>query len=412
MVDRFRFGKERTEALVAPASGGRATCYDTEIPKLAVRITSAGTKSFYVVKRTGREMVWFKLGVFPDMSVEQARKEAPKSLAAFASDQNPADVRRAQKQEPTFREMFKEYGERHGIKKRSWTTDQSLYANHLQSLAPRKLTNISRAMISRILSDLEREGKAGATINNVRALVSTIYGRAIEWGHATANPVTGIRTRTKVKRDRFLQADELPRFFQSVAAEPNETLRDYILLALLTGARRSNLLAMRWAEINLPDSVWRLSDTKIGTPQNVTLSPEAVTILQARKEAAKPGAVLVFPGTGASGHIEEPKKAVIRIMARAGIPYGRNDPDGVTLHDLRRTLGSWQAKTGASLAIIGNSLNHKSQQAMAIYARPDLDPVRASVNTATAAMMEAGGMKQKLAVVPLLRRAGATRKSP
>jgi len=412
MVDRFRFGKERTEALVAPASGGRATCYDTEIPKLAVRITSAGTKSFYVVKRTGREMVWFKLGVFPDMSVEQARKEAPKSLAAFASDQNPADVRRAQKQEPTFREMFKEYGERHGIKKRSWTTDQSLYANHLQSLAPRKLTNISRAMISRILSDLEREGKAGATINNVRALVSTIYGRAIEWGHATANPVTGIRTRTKVKRDRFLQADELPRFFQSVAAEPNETLRDYILLALLTGARRSNLLAMRWAEINLPDSVWRLSDTKIGTPQNVTLSPEAVTILQARKEAAKPGAVLVFPGTGASGHIEEPKKAVIRIMARAGIPYGRNDPDGVTLHDLRRALGSWQAKTGASLAIIGNSLNHKSQQAMAIYARPDLDPVRASVNTATAAMMEAGGMKQKLAVVPLLRRAGATRKSP
>lgn len=372
MVDRFRFGKERTEALVAPASGGRATCYDTEIPKLAVRITSAGTKSFYVVKRTGREMVWFKLGVFPDMSVEQARKEAPKSLAAFASDQNPADVRRAQKQEPTFREMFKEYGERHGIKKRSWTTDQSLYANHLQSLAPRKLTTMSRAMISRILSDLEREGKAGATINNVRALVSTIYGRAIEWGHATTNPVTGIRTRTKVKRDRFLQADELPRFFQSVAEEPNGRLRDYILLALLTGARRSNLLAMRWAEINLPDSVWRMSDTKFGTPQNVTLSPEAVTILQARKEAAKPGAVLVFPGTGASGHIEEPKKAVIRIMARAGIPYGRNDPDGVTLHDLRRTLGSWQAKTGASLAIIGNSLNHKSQQAMAIYARPDL----------------------------------------
>ena len=108
MVDRFRFGKERTEALAAPAPGGRATCYDTEIPKLAVRITSAGTKSFYVVKRTGREMVWFKLGVFPDMTAEQARKEAPKSLAAFASGQKPADVRRAQKQEPTFREMFKE----------------------------------------------------------------------------------------------------------------------------------------------------------------------------------------------------------------------------------------------------------------------------------------------------------------
>jgi len=403
MVDRFRFGKERTEALVAPASGGRATCYDTEIPKLAVRITSAGTKSFYVVKRTGREMVWFKLGVFPDMTAEQARKEAPKSLAAFASDQNPADVRRAQKQEPTFREMFKEYGERHGIKKRSWTTDQSLYANHLQSLSPRKLTTISRAMISRILSDLEREGKAGATINNVRALVSTIYGRAIEWGYATANPVTGIRMRTKVKRDRFLQADELPRFFQSLAEEQNETLRDYILLALLTGARRANLLAMRWAEINLADSVWRIPDTKNGTPQNVTLCPEAVEILKARKETI--AGEFVFPGSGASGHMVEPKRAVIRVMERAGIPYGRNEANGVTLHDLRRTLGSWQARTGATLAIIGKSLNHKSQQATAIYARLDLDPVRQSVNTATAAMLEAGGMKEVAEVVRKRREA-------
>ena len=412
MADRFKFGKEKIEALPAPATGGRATCYDTEIPKLALRITPAGTKTFYVIKRTGGEMVWFKLGVFPDMTVEQARKEAQKSLAAFASDQNPAEVRRAQKQEPTFAEMFKEYGERHGVKKRSWTTDQSLYTNHLQSLAPRKLTTISRAILSRILSDLERDGKAGATINNVRALVSSVYGRAIEWGYATANPVTGIRMRAKVKRDRFLQADELPRFFQSLAEEQNETLRDYILLTLLTGARRANLLAMRWAETNLAESVWRIPDTKNGTPQNVTLSPEAVTILEARKEAAKPDAVFVFPGTGESGHIEEPKKAVIRVMERAGIPYGRNDANGVTLHDLRRTLGSWQAKTGASLAIIGKSLNHQSQQATAIYARLDLDPVRASVNTATAAMMEAGGMKEAAEVVALPKRASATRKNP
>ncbi|HRB21977.1 MAG TPA: tyrosine-type recombinase/integrase, partial [Nitrosomonas sp.] len=62
------------------------------------------------------------------------------------------------------------------------------------------------------------------------------------------------------------------------------------------------------------------------------------------------------------------------------------------LHDLRRTLGSWQAKTGASLAIIGKSLNHKNQNTTAIYARLDLDPVRDSVNTATSAMLAAGGL--------------------
>ena len=71
------------------------------------------------------------------------------------------------------------------------------------------------------------------------------------------------------------------------------------------------------------------------------------------------------------------------------------------IHDLRRTLGSWQAKTGASLAIIGKSLNHKTHQATAIYARLDLDPVRQSVNTATAAMMEAAGLKEVATVLPL-----------
>ena len=100
----------------------------------------------------------------------------------------------------------------------------------------------------------------------------------------------------------------------------------------------------------------------------------------------------------------KPKKSVIRIMERAGIPYGRNEADGVTLHELRRTLGSWQARTGASLAFIGKSLNHKSQQAKAIYARLDLDPVRAAVNTATAAMLEAGGLKSGADVVQIKKR--------
>lgn len=57
------------------------------------------------------------------------------------------------------------------------------------------------------------------------------------------------------------------------------------------------------------------------------------------------------------------------------------------LHDLRRTLGSWQAATGANSYVIGKSLGHKTQQATAIYARLNIDPVRESVERATSAMM-------------------------
>jgi integrase len=63
------------------------------------------------------------------------------------------------------------------------------------------------------------------------------------------------------------------------------------------------------------------------------------------------------------------------------------------LHDLRRTLGSWQARTGASMILIRKSLNHKDQASTAIYARLDLDPVRQSVDRATSAMFEAAGLR-------------------
>ena len=405
MSKTINFTKEALKALALPSGGKRDTYLDAKMPGLQVRVTETGAKTFSLYRRVkGGNPERVTLGKFPAMTVEQARKQASIINASIADGANPAEAKRAHRAEITFGELFEEYGKRHGNNKRSWATDQSIFTNHLQPLAGRKITAITKADVSRILSELDRAGKAAATINNVRALISSIYSRAIEWGRASINPVVGTRTRAKVKRDRFLHADELPRFFQSLAAEQNETLRDYILLALLTGIRRSNLLEMQWKHVNITEGLWRIPRTKNGDPQNVTLSPEAVTIIQARRDAAEKDAVFVFPGPGKNGHIEEPKKAVIRVMERAGIPYGRDVENGVTLHDLRRTLGSWQAKTGASLAIIGKSLNHKSHAATAIYARLDLDPVRQSINTATAAMLEAGGMKDTAEVVSLRKK--------
>jgi integrase len=111
-----------------------------------------------------------------------------------------------------------------------------------------------------------------------------------------------------------------PASFESLAEEPNETMRDFILLALLTGARRANLLAMHWREINLAESVWRIPRTKERHPANVTLCPEAVEILKARQAKRRERRVFVFPGTGASGHMVEPKKGVIRSWSGPASP--------------------------------------------------------------------------------------------
>ena len=443
MANRFRFTKTSIEKLPIPTGTSRATYYDQDIGKLALRVTAANTKSFYIVKRVAGEMVWYKLGTFPEMTIEQARKAAEVTLGSFANQDNPAVVRRTVKGMPTLNEFFTEYGERHGVKKLAWHDDQQRFRDYLKApIGARKLSLITREMIGRILTDMDMQGKAGATVNNVRALASGIFGKAIEWGYIKDNPVRGIKTRKAVKRDRFMSAHELPRFFTSVAEEQNTTVRDYFLIALLTGARRANVVAMRWSEIDFSECIWRIAVTKNGDPQNVTLSPEAITLFEQRKalnQEAKFPSAFVFPGGGATGHLVEPKKGWQRIFDRDEVTQlnlliknaggelptnstelekaakidslestlikaralasdlsisteGVRMPD-LRIHDLRRTLGSWQAKTGASLAIIGKSLNHKNQATTAIYARLDLDPVRAAVNTATTAMMKAGGLK-------------------
>jgi integrase len=397
----LRFTKTNVSALLAPEAGKRLTIYDTDIPKLAIRVTHTGTKTFYVIKRAGVDMAWLKLGSFPDMTVEMARTEAQKVLGSFSTGANPAEIKRVLKAEPTLSEFFTEFGDRHGTNKKSWADDKQRFSGYLEpSLGGRKLSAITRADLAKVLSAAEKAGKSTGTVRQIKALASIILTKAIEWGYLDTNPANGVKiSGKKVTRDRFLQPNEMPQFFEALAEEPSLLMRDFILLALLTGARRANVCAMHWREIDLDAGLWRIPVTKNGDPQSVTLCPEAVEILVARKPITDGG--FVFPGTGKSGHMVEPKKAIIRVLERAGIPYGRGVENGVTLHDLRRTLGSWQARTGASLAIIGKSLNHKTPQATAIYARLDHDPVRAAVNTATSAMLVAGGLKESAKIASI-----------
>lgn len=296
---------------------------------------------------------------------------------------NPNDINRAKLEEMTFAELFGIYLERHAkLRKRSWMRDKIQYDQYLGSLKKKKLSAVTRRHIAAIHSQIGRKYKIRA--NRVLALISSVFGRAIEFGlYEGMNPCIGIKRFPEQSRDRFLQADELPRFFDALFAEPKDVIRDFILVALLTGARKSNVLAMRWSDINLKEATWKIreTETKNSTPQTVPLCEDIISILTERRKNTR--SLFVFPGRGKSGHFTSPTTGWKRILKRAGL-------ENLRIHDLRRTLGSWQAMTGASLPIIGKSLNHKSPAATAIYARLDLDPVRESMQKAATAMLEAG----------------------
>ncbi|MCP4473321.1 MAG: tyrosine-type recombinase/integrase [Gammaproteobacteria bacterium] len=95
-------------------------------------------------------------------------------------------------------------------------------------------------------------------------------------------------------------------------------IRDYFFISLFVGARRSNILAMRWDEINLTTKVWRIPDTKSGEAVSVPLSEAAMGILLKRHEESN--SPYVFSSkTSATGHLVEPKKGWARVLKRANI---------------------------------------------------------------------------------------------
>lgn len=436
----FNFTKTTLLGLPSPADGQRATVHDTHAAGLELRVTSTGAKTFSWYRRAKNGPPQrVTIGRFPDTSVDQARSEAAKFNAALVDGGSPAAVRRERREEQTFGDLFDTYLSRHAkVHKKTWKEDQQRFDQYLAGpLGSVKLSKVTRETVARIHSSITTAGHA-AVANRVLALVSSVFGRALEWSLVKDNPVKGIRRNREHSRDRFLQSHELPRFFAALAEEPNETTRDYITASLLTGARRANVLSMKWADINLADKVWRIPDTKNGEPQNVVLTGLMMELLNARRVQAPRSQAFVFPGTGAKGHLVEPHKAWIRIFDRDELMQiqaliaaahaefkplidARTDEamaetlpaqllrakseaksldidctglrmEHLRIHDLRRTMGSWQAIGGESLTVIGKSLGHKNVATTAIYARLQLDPVRASMEKATEAMFAAGGV--------------------
>jgi integrase len=378
---RINFIKSVLLNISLPAKGKRDYYYDLKEAGLILDVTSTGSKSFYLYRRINSKPERILLGAFPDLTIEQARKLALQKKGEIAFGINPKDKIKSLKQEITFGIMFEEFMERYSKKnKRTWKEDQREVSRFLSHWFKRKSSSITKQEIQILLEKIRDENglyQANRLFERIRA----IYNKHIEWGWKGINPCNGIKKFKEKSRERFLHGDELPNFFEALNNEPNETLRDFFYTCLLTGARRGNVLSMNWKDINLERGTWNIKETKNGEGQIVPLSAEVITILE-RRLTNKISDWVFTSASSASGHLEEPKKAWRRILQNAGI-------EDLRIHDLRRTLGSWQAATGANSFVIGKSLGHKTQSATAIYARLNLDPVRESVSKATSAMFSA-----------------------
>ncbi len=173
------------------------------------------------------------------------------------------------------------------------------------------------------------------------------------------NPASHIKRNKEKQRDRFLNSEELKKFFSAMDQEPDSAFKSMIWIALLTGVRRDNIRSMKWEQIDFNTQMWTIPRTKNGRPLTVFLPDQIVSLLKNTPQISE----WVFPSKkSASGHIMDHRRTLTRILKRADI-------SNLHLHDLRRTLASWMAINGTSLYIIADVLGHSSTRCTQIYAR-------------------------------------------
>jgi len=377
---KVTLNKATIAALKVPAAG-RVYYHDARQPGLTVCVTAAGARTFYLYRWDNGRPLRQRLGTTDEITVEQARTMA-KTLTGEAVQGVDIQARkRAAREELTFGELFGRWMEYAREHKRTWPEDQRKYDKFLLTWAARRLSSIEAADVERIHNSVKvKSGPYQA--NRVLELIKAMFRRAIDqrlW--KGENPAATVRKFSEQSRDRFLKPEEMKKFFEALAAAlPDQ--QDFFMLLLLTGQRRGAVQAMRWIDLDLAEGIWTVpaSASKNKTAITLPLVPRAVEILKARQNDSE----FVFPSRGKTGHLTEPKRGWQEIREAAGL-------GDLRIHDLRRTLGSWQASAGVSLQIIAKALGHAhGSRATNVYARLALAPVRDAVNAATTAIIEAG----------------------
>lgn len=387
---RFNFTEAAVASLPYAQPRKRLLYYDTAIKNLVLRVSS-NSKVYYMLKKVGTQTVFHKIGDANNTPLKNARKRMAELIEQTNRGENPNDAKRQIRDSITVQEFFDQYYFPNYSTMRKKIATQKMDQVSMRLYIPAdikraKMLMLTRADMERMHNAIWKQTNSVYSANRGLKLMRQMFNKAIDWGFPCHNPVARIKLFPEVKRDRFLQPNEMESFFQEVAKIPNAVSRNFILLSLFLGQRRRNIQALRWSDINFERRALYIQTTKTGEPQVVPLTTQAIDLLR-EMETFKTSEWLFPSKQSRSGHLENPQVAWRAMKERAGIKDLR-------LHDLRRTFASYQAITGSSNEIIGKALGDKSPAVIPIYARLTEDPVRQSIQRATDEMFMAAKITQ------------------
>ncbi|MFA5159820.1 MAG: tyrosine-type recombinase/integrase [Candidatus Omnitrophota bacterium] len=271
----------------------------------------------------------------------------------FLDVQKPKNIR--------FKEFADIYAETYAKKKRSWETTDIHY---LKKLVPFFGGNYLCAITPEIIEHYrtERLGQktykgtlvSVAHVNRELACLKCMFSLAVEWGHASENPVKKVKLgKENNARVRFLEKDELKKLLDC----SGEPLRSVVLFAVNTGMRLGEIQGLKWEDVDFARGFITLRETKNGETRYVPMNRTVREMLL--NEPIKKQGSYVFGNK--AGLPYNPRVPFERALKKAGINNFR-------FHDLRHTAASYLAMAGVDLNTIRAILGHKSIRMVLRYA--------------------------------------------
>ncbi|MDX2106786.1 MAG: tyrosine-type recombinase/integrase [Candidatus Melainabacteria bacterium] len=344
---------------------------------LYISVGKAGNKAFCF--RCKQNKIWKILDLnckfddsIPDALARSSLLEAQSRAAEVTARRNRGENVFEQTQSaaniPTVQDLFEHYKVEHLEKSGKRIVENS--NNFKRWFIKRKLgiknaIEFSHEDASKLHKQMEKTpGSANRAVQLGRAMFN--FGIKTRFITRADNPFSGVTLYPENQRDRVLSDAEAGRLIQAISDAPlkhcqERTIADLIMLWLLTGVRKTVMLSMEWSEVKEENWLWTIPATKMKgrKMQEILLGPAEIEILAKRKQMLTYDGKFskyVFPSEkSASGHIEDPGNAWESLREKVGLK-------DLWIHDLRRSLASAMANSGASVAIVKQTLAHTDER--------------------------------------------------
>jgi len=345
-------------ARIAPPDKGQVDYFDTAFPAFGVRVSLAGTKTYFVMMRVYGKLVRLSVGkakVKEDglgLSLKEAREKAGEFADLASRGIDPRQLKKQEHQDNegrsknTFRTVGERFMQQHVKPRLAESTQREyeriLFGDDTKAWAHMPVTSITRADVRAVLDAIVDRGSSIAA-NNTLAYLRKFFNWCAEKDIVEIPPTDRIKPPApKNIGDRTLNEGELIEVWNAFEAMGG-VFGDLFKLLLLTGQRRSEVGGMCLAELaNMEGDkpAWEIpgTRTKNSRPHSVPLAPLTVVIIKGRPEFGDHGLLFTTTGKTPVSGFSRAKKQVDALIACQREKVGSDPMPNWTLHDLRRTM--------------------------------------------------------------------------